>query len=234
MNRTSLIDEITQFGLTRQEAQIYLCLIQNAELTGYEVAKSTGISRSNTYSALAGLVEKGAAYLLEGVSSKYCAVSTDEFCDNKIRLLEKVKQRLGEEITVFPEPVEGYITVTGAKHIRNKIHHMIENAEQRIYISATKNRVDEFTSELEKAFSKQIKVVIITDEIPKFAKAQHYITERKADQFHLICDSKYVLTGEIKDSETDTCLFSGQSNFVNVLKEALRNEIKLIDLKKEE
>ena len=71
MNRTSLIDEITQFGLTRQEAQIYLCLIQNAELTGYEVAKSTGISRSNTYSALAGLVEKGAAYLLEGVSSKY-------------------------------------------------------------------------------------------------------------------------------------------------------------------
>ena len=111
---------------------------------------------------------------------------------------------------------------------------MIENAEQRIYISATKNRVDEFTSELEKAFSKQIKVVIITDEIPEFAKAQHYITERKADQFHLICDSKYVLTGEIKDRETDTCLFSGQSNFVNVLKEALRNEIKLIDLKKEE
>lgn len=61
-----LAEKLVQFGLTRQEANIYLCLLQNKDLSGYEVSKITGISRSNVYSALASLVEKGAAYLLEG------------------------------------------------------------------------------------------------------------------------------------------------------------------------
>ena len=70
MEQKSMIDELVLFGLTRQEATIYVCLIQNVDLSGYEVAKLTGISRSNVYSALAGLTEKGAAYLLEGTTSK--------------------------------------------------------------------------------------------------------------------------------------------------------------------
>lgn len=232
MDKTMLINELNQFGLTRQEAQIYLCLVQNGELTGYEAAKMTGISRSNTYSALAGLVEKGAAYLLEGTTSKYIPVSTDEFCDNRVRTLEKAKHYIREHITVLPESTEGYITITGEKHIKNKIHHMIENAEKRIYISATKVKIDEFKDELEKAFEKNIKVVILTDATPLMQGTSCFITENKKNQFHLICDSKYVLTGEIQGKITDTCLFSGQINFVNVLKEALRNEIKLIELTK--
>jgi DNA-binding MarR family transcriptional regulator len=64
-----MIEKLTLFGLTRQEATIYINLFQNGASNGYEVAKATGISRSNVYNALAGLVEKGAAYLMEGASS---------------------------------------------------------------------------------------------------------------------------------------------------------------------
>ena len=42
-----------------------MTLLAEGRLTGYEATKLTGISRSNTYTALAGLVEKGAAYVLE-------------------------------------------------------------------------------------------------------------------------------------------------------------------------
>ena len=74
MEENRALNGLVLFGLTRQEANIYLCLYQNGELTGYEVAKQTGISRSNVYSALAGLTDKGAAYLAQGTSSKYVAV----------------------------------------------------------------------------------------------------------------------------------------------------------------
>ena len=57
------IDALTQYGLTRQEANLYLLLLSEGSLTGYEASKQTGISRSNTYSGLAGLVDKGAAYV---------------------------------------------------------------------------------------------------------------------------------------------------------------------------
>ena len=94
MEEAALIDKLMLFGLTRQEASIYLCLAANRELSGYEVSKITGISRSNVYNALASLVEEGAAYLLEGSTNKYTAVEVEEFCQNKIRYLEKAKADL--------------------------------------------------------------------------------------------------------------------------------------------
>jgi len=44
----------------------------------------------------------------------------------------------------------------------------------------------------------------------------------------LIVDSAYVLTGEITGADSDNCLYSAQKNFVNVFKEAIGIEIKLI------
>ena len=35
MEENLILDKLVQFGLTRQEANIYLCLYQNGELTGY-------------------------------------------------------------------------------------------------------------------------------------------------------------------------------------------------------
>ena len=46
------IDALTQYGLTRQEANLYLLLLSEGSLTGYEASKQTGISRSNTYSEM--------------------------------------------------------------------------------------------------------------------------------------------------------------------------------------
>ena len=44
MEEAAIIEQLILFGLSRQEAVIYLCLLQNEELTGYEVAKLTGVS----------------------------------------------------------------------------------------------------------------------------------------------------------------------------------------------
>ena len=86
MEDKSYIERLMEFGLTRQEAGIYGCLISEGKTTGYEVAKQLGISRSNAYNSLASMTEKGAAYLVEeGTTKKYVSVPLDEFCRNKIR-----------------------------------------------------------------------------------------------------------------------------------------------------
>ena len=58
MAETKIIDILTEFSLTRQEASIYAALLNHGDMTGYEVAKDTGFSRSNVYAALNALVEK--------------------------------------------------------------------------------------------------------------------------------------------------------------------------------
>lgn len=244
MGDLTIVEKLIEFGLTRQEAVIYVCLFQNGELTGYEVAKQTGISRSNVYSTLAGLVEKGAAYVLEGNASKYTPVAIEEFCDNKIRILESGKKYLVENIPQMNTVSEGYITIEGYRHICDKIYHMLKNAKQRIYLSASYHMIRQWEKELRELTEKKIKVVLITDreiEIKgsilylskemKFAKEDSGIAGK--EQLRLIIDSEYVLTGEVSGQDSDTCLYCGQRNFVNVFKEALRNEIKLIELTEE-
>lgn len=243
MDESVMVGQLIEFGLTRQEAVIYICLFQNGELTGYEVAKHTGISRSNVYGALAGLVEKGAAYVLEGNASKYIPVSVEEFCDNKIRSLSERKKYLIDNIPQMRKASEGYITIEGYRHICDKIHHMLQNAGQRIYLSASSLVVCQWEKELKELAAKKIKVVLITDKYIDIEGSILYVSEHvkddgeetgwaKGEQLRLIIDSEYVLTGEISGKDSDTCLYCGQKNFVNVFKEALRNEIKLIELTK--
>lgn len=233
MDEGTVLDKLTLFGLTRQEACIYICLFKNGELTGYEVAKQTGISRSNVYNGLSGLADKGAAYLIEGNSSKYVAVPVDEFCENKIRSMDKEKDFLKKNMPSMKKVTEGYITIAGGNHIEDKIIHMIGSAEKRIYFSASVQILRGFLEELKRAQEKGRKLVIISDgEMKEQLKEGSicYTGSSKGKQIRLIIDSAYALTGEFTGAKEDTCLYTGQENFIDVFKEALRNEIRLIQL----
>lgn len=227
-----MIDKLMLFGLTRQEASIYLCLASNRELSGYEVAKITGISRSNVYNALAGLVEEGAAYLLEGSTNKYIAVDVEEFCENKIRRLQKIKDELVQEIPHIRNNCDGYITISNHKHIMDRIHSMLLHAQYRVYLSMPVEFLEKFRDDITYLIENGKKVVLLVNEEVVFPGAIIYITEKKEPQIRLIADSEYVLTGDMTGSAADTCLYCGQRNFVNVFKESLKNEIKLIELRR--
>ena len=231
-----LAEKLMKFGLTRQEASIYLCLMRNKELSGYEVSKLTGISRSNVYSALAGLVDKGAAYLLEGETNKYTAVAVDDFCQNRIRELGRLKSELMAQIPQIEPNTEGYITISSHRHIMDKIYNMLEHVEYRVYLSIPVQYIKLVRERLEELITKEKKVVLLLSEPiePALKGSILYITGKQDTQLRLIVDSAYVLTGEMTGSDTDSCLYCGQKNFVNVFKESLRNEIKLIELTKGE
>ena len=118
MENNVFTERLTEFGLTRQEACIYECLLMEGKTTGYEVAKKIGISRSNAYASLASMTEKGAAYLVEeGSTRKYVPVPLDEFCRNSIRGLEGAAKWLIQHKPEGKSHVEGYITIEGADHI---------------------------------------------------------------------------------------------------------------------
>jgi len=236
MEENMVLDKLMLFGLTRQEAVIYLCLFQNGGMTGYEVSKQTGISRSNVYSGLSGLADKGAAYLEEGNTSKYTALPIEEFCENKIRGLNKEKEYLKENLPSKKEKELGYLTISGSRNIEDKLVSMINEARMRIYFSASYKRIDELREEFLKVLDKGIKLVLITDELPSDIRLLNesicYLGEKKENSIRLIVDSEYALTGELTGSKDDTCLYTGQKNFIEVFKDALRNEIKLIELTK--
>ncbi len=52
---------LTPFGFTPTESLVYEVLLRTGPGTGYGIARAAGLARANVYSALEGLVQKGAA-----------------------------------------------------------------------------------------------------------------------------------------------------------------------------
>jgi sugar-specific transcriptional regulator TrmB len=229
----NIIDILTQFNLTKQEASIYFTLLIEGDLNGYETAKITGISRSNTYTSLAALVEKGATSVIEGSTIKYTPVPLEEFCTNKLRKLSEAKQHLLDNIPSRREESEGYITIKGHTHILNKIKNMICASKERIYLSLSKPIFEKISPEIKDAMYKGIKIVLITNEPIDLKGAIVHCIEKSSQQIRIIVDSTNALTGDINDDEYCTCLFSKKKNLVDLLKDSLKNEITLIETRRQ-
>ena len=227
MADTKVIDSLIDFGLTRQEATVYTALLNHGDMTGYEVAKDTGISRSNVYSALNALAEKGAAYLVEGEATRYRPVEVTRFTANRIDELSKEAVWLEKHGPQKVIAADGYITITGAKNIRNKIREMMKKTQLRLYIMAGQEILSEFDEELKQLVTAGKKVVLLTQGY-FLEGAIVYDVKPQEGQLRFITDSSYVLTGELTGDEHNTCLYSGQKNLVEVMKEALKDKITLL------
>lgn len=227
------------------EAQVYLELFRSGTSNGYEIAKCIGISRSNVYKALEGLTDKGGAYVTEGNSRKYTPVDIEEFCQNKIRSLDVRKELLIAHLPGEKEENEGYFTISSDENIADKIKNMLNKAKKRVYLSMSDRFLEEFQEELERLAMRRMKTVILTSFVKDEKEAamersleekgvKIYRTADKKNQIGLIADSRQVLTGEFGKGKDSTCLYSGQPNFVQVFKDSMKNEIKLLELEQKE
>ena len=228
MQNLQFIDNLISFGLTRQEAIIYTTLLSHGDMTGYEVSKETGISRSNAYAALSNLVDKGASYLIEGDSTKYHPVNADTFTHNVRTELQEKAVYIQEHAPQQQIETDGYITIVGTRNIQNKLHEMLKETRIRLYLSASSSILREYAQEIEALAKNGRKIVILTDSNYSIPGAIVYHTDPEAGQLRVIIDSSYVLTGELTGNDTDSCLYSGQKNLVTVMKEALKNKIVLL------
>ncbi len=230
MDKHQFTEYLLSFGLTRQEAGVYEKLLLNGKQTGYEAAKETGISRSNVYGALAALVEKGAAHVVEGTAKKYMPVPLEEFLENYMKKLEKEKSWLLANIPSAKTEEEGYITIEGVQNVYNKMTNLLLRAKERVYVSCSRTCLESLRQELETLLAKGKRVVVVTDYPAVLKGAEVYVADDRGSQIGIIVDSVYVLSGEYGDGSMNTCLYSGQSNFVKLFKSAMANEIKLITL----
>lgn len=223
------LELLSQFNLTSNEASIYYALLTKGSLNGYQIAKLTGISRSNTYISLASLVDKGCAHKIDGESTLYSPLSIEEFCSNRIRNLENAKTELSNLIPISSPKEQEYITVTGAEHIKNKISNMISSTEKRIYLSLPNEVLDIYQQDLINLADNSIKVVLITDKKLDTKGIKLYVSDEPIKQVRIISDSQKVLTGDFYGPSS---LYSEKENLVKLIKDSIRNEMTLIEIKK--
>lgn len=234
-----LIQKLQVLGFTENESKVYLELNKLGALTGYEAAKQAGIPRPNAYSALQGLVEKGAALKTQGEPSKYIAINISELSYNIEKKTKDTLVYLKKNITVNqPLANEPFITVEGDENILSKISFLIQKAQKSIYLDAWFEEIKDLQEELLAAQARGIKVVLISVGTTDIALENVYDHGREEEwaingvrSIRLIVDSEEVVTGEIGHNKASTALYSKNNSLVELVKESIVHDIMLIEIK---
>lgn len=224
-----VIDALMQAGFTRHESMLYVTLCREGELTGYEASKITGIPRSNAYLGLAGLADKGGAYRINGETARYTAVAPEELVQNLKRKFTQIMKVIEEEIPQVNISGDSFVTINGFQQILDKMKNLINQAQKRVYISISGDQLEYVIKELQEARKRGLKVVIITSGGLDIEGMICYTSRKQFGSVRLITDSENVLTGQLNGANP-TSLFSRNSNMVDLIKDSLTNEIKLINI----
>ena len=173
------IAQLTELGLTRNEALAYLTLLEESDeegATGYEVASRSGIPRSAVYSVLRRLEESGAAFCTGEKPARYLPTAPDRFVAQMRRTNQARLERLTESLGRVPKRArpEPIWSLSRYDEVVGRIETMIRGAQHSLYLSLWSRELDRLMPALRSVADRPLHRVLhspdhILDPPPGFA-----------------------------------------------------------------
>lgn len=155
-----IIETLEKFQFTRTESLCYITLLKNGPLSGYQVAKNMGLSRSSVYSSLDNLLKKDAILLLPGDTNLYQAMDYKTFLSRLKDDYQANMTYLEDNLKTFDnvQATDKFYNIEGYDSVVNKIKEMILSAKEEIYINSDLSPLL-FGNEIKEAYSRGVKTI---------------------------------------------------------------------------
>jgi sugar-specific transcriptional regulator TrmB len=155
-----MLNGLTSFGLTGNEAKVYLSLLQLSKASAAEIAKLANIPRQEVYRVLPRLEKIGLVEVIIDKPTKYLAISPHDVLKHLIGLqketlerhlfeLRRKKTELEDELKevegrsaglVRPEPIR-FMLISGQNLINERIREMLQKATNEVLWIAPKAEI---------------------------------------------------------------------------------------------
>ena len=146
--------DLTRFGFTPTEGLVYEVLLTGGPGTGYAIAKSAGLARANAYSALEGLVTKGAARMDEGRPRRYRPEAPAALIARISNDHGQALERLGRELDAASVPeTETLVEIVSSRALLQLISHDVARATVSVELLAPPDAYPLLTPALRRPFS---------------------------------------------------------------------------------
>ncbi len=209
-----VLNELTKIGFNSYEAKAYIALIQNPDISAYEISKISGVPQSKIYETIKKIVEQGLAVASGSNPVKYVGLPIDEFLeryradvDESIEYLKKNFKTLSEQPSV-----EYMWHFKGENQLYNKIKSMIVQAEKNLYLEMWVEDYDLFYDDILQAKERGAGVVAVLygrteREIGRVYYHQMENMEKEVNKYgrwiNIVADKKECLFGIVKPEESE-------------------------------
>lgn len=151
--------DLTGFGFTPTESLVYEVLVRGGPGTGYAIARAAGLARANAYSALEGLVQKGAARAEPGRPKRYRpeppSTLVARIVDRQGRALDELSAAL-DAVAVPPSPT--LLELESPRGVLQLLSHEIARAERLVRLVAPADAFPILTPALRKAAASRVEL----------------------------------------------------------------------------
>lgn len=216
---------LLEIGFTLNEAKVYLTLLQNRYLNGYEISKLSKVSRSLVYNVIDRLVAKGFVLKSEGQINYYCALPYE-------KVIERIKNDNINKLNVAREKLKNYsrieneseyiFNIKGIDEFFSKANDLILNAKKEISISIWKEDFPKIEENLLIAAKKGIKIYIFSFSNITFPYAEIFSYQLKDPnslfpyrRISIVVDGKEVIIGE-NAGDKSICVLSKNHALVSM------------------
>ncbi|MBZ9687007.1 TrmB family transcriptional regulator [Clostridium estertheticum] len=158
-----ILSLLEKLSFSRTEAAVYVDLLKNSSLNGYQIAKNLNMSRSSVYSALDNLYKKGIVFSLPGNSKLYKA-------ENPTTLTNKMKNEFVETTDLLEvklqqlensDSEERYLNISGYDNVISKAKELLLTSKKEVYIN-TDFDLQLFSKEFIELEKRQVRIIIFS------------------------------------------------------------------------
>lgn len=237
----SNVDAIKKIGFTEYEAKTYLALLKEAPMSGYAIAKASGVPRSRIYEVLDSMVSKGDVIVSPGDPTLYSPLAPDELIERrkKISNLE-----LENALTVFNEQKgktnkkEDIWSIVGQDAIIAKVNECIRNAKKRILIELWAEDYSYLEEELRKASDRGVSIIVVgygEIDAPYAFVYPHDISDEITYEYGgrwvvFSVDDSEVVAGVISQGKDSKAAWTGHGGLVMPITEVIIHDLYLAEL----
>jgi len=232
-----IISLMQNIGFTQYEAQVYLALLQQSHITGYELAKTSGVPASKIYHILNKLIDKDVVMVIDGEPKKYVPLPPAEILarikNDYLGTVDDLTDKLGH-VYAEDELSESYIwNLTGRSDIIHKLTAVINEAEKSLFLSVWDEEVDEIREALLQTETKGVKLTVVHFGQKLLNIGTEYLhgrehsirMERGGRRIALIVDDKKVILGHFLKDGSSSAAWTSNKGLVLLAKDYIIHDI---------
>lgn len=209
-----IINKMAEFGFTKYQAKAYITLLENDDISAYEISKRSGVPQSKVYETVNNLVEEGIIIARGENPVHYSPLPLKEFIQRHRSKMEKSLNTLEKELKEVSRGSEiDYMWhFEGPDSCMEKVKNIIEKAENIIVLEIWDEEYQRLCQELQAAADKGVKILMIyygeERELPgevyfhRLEKLQEY-TSSQGRWLTVLTDSSDCFFGSFSEDRTE-------------------------------
>lgn len=168
---------IQDLGFTEYEAKVYLALLDEAPVSGYKVAQTSGVPRSKVYEVLEGLAKRGVVLVNRGNPVQYAPLPPKELVARRRKEMEasiESAEEILERYAASTDSRQAIWDIVGREEILERAREAAGRAERSILLEVWEEDAPEIRDALAAAADRGVDVGVVAYGEPDYTFARVY------------------------------------------------------------